>query len=337
MKPKTSPLLLMCVLAGCSPGSMKSPTSPTAAEAPRGAFATSGPLAFFPDRAEAYQFRLQLEDLYRSLGYPAGPTYVNPEGSVIWITEYVRYRTTGCSSQQATSNVNFMIDNLNSLPPPGCGGSAGFPERPESLTFRTAFLEPKYRDGLRTSLESLYVNAEGDVIWTTEYLRYRDSGCSHADATARVNQAVRNPNMGAPPDCGGSGSTAPGPGGPAPQAPQARFDVLPNAGTNVNAPQCSVRATGGNNNRNRLLCTFDATSSTPRPGITSYEWNIDGQDNQTDNDGERLQNTTLRCGSFGDPDDVGKAFEKNVRLTVRAPGGTNSTQKSVTFIKTAPC
>lgn len=30
------------------------------------------------------------------------------------------------------------------------------------------------------------VDIEGDVVWVTEYIRYRVSGCSHAVATQKV-------------------------------------------------------------------------------------------------------------------------------------------------------
>jgi hypothetical protein len=340
MKPQASLALMLFLVAGCSDHEAISPTGPSGISRPTSqaglqlassAPPTSGPLAFIPDRAESYQFRLQLEEVYRSLGYPLITTYVDPEGSVIWITEYAKYRTQGCSSQESTAKVNFIIDNLNSPAPPGCGGSAGFPERPDSFVFRTEFLEPKYRDGLRRPLQSLYVNAEGDVIWTTEYLRYRDSGCSPAVATDRVNQAVRNPSMPGPPDCRSAGTTTP---------PTARFSVFSNPGTNVNTPQCSVTSVPVNNgSRNQLRCTFDAGDSTPLPGITSFSWTFEGQDNQTVRSGERIQNNTLPCGSFGDTgqDEVGKAVERNVRLQVTSPGGTNSIARDVTFVKATPC
>ncbi len=343
MKPQTSLALMLFLVAGCSDHEAISPTGPSAIARPTGeagfqpassASPTSGPVSFpidllaaFPDRREPVQFRTQLEDVYSARGAQRTETYVDIEGTVIWTTEYIRYRLSACSDAESINKVAFEIANLNSPGPPECGSVAPFPDRQDAYRFRTNFLEAQYRDVLRKPVQQLFVNAEGDVIWTMEYLRYRVGNCSHAEATAKVNMDISG--AGPQPICSGPSSPS--------VPPTAQFNVLPNAGTNVNASQCSVRATGGNNNRNRLLCTFDATSSTPRPGITSYEWTIDGQDNQTDNDGERLQNTTLRCGSFGDPDDVGKAFEKNVRLTVRAPGGTNSIQKSVTFIKTAPC
>ena len=61
-----------------------------------------------------------------------------------------------------------------------------FPPRNLSFDFRQNALEPKYRDGLRRSSSSTFVDVEGDVVWTQEYLRYRINGCDHQTATAKV-------------------------------------------------------------------------------------------------------------------------------------------------------
>jgi hypothetical protein len=58
------------------------------------------------------------------------------------------------------------------FPEPASGAMAiTFPPRNEPLEFRNA-LEAKYRDGLRRGAVSTFVDAEGTVVWTKEYLRY---------------------------------------------------------------------------------------------------------------------------------------------------------------------
>ena len=86
-------------------------------------------------------------------------------------------------------------------PAPGSGtSSAGdFPPRNESLDFRLR-LETKYRDGLRRSLLASFVDVEGSVVWTQEYIRYRISSCGHADATTRVFMQIDG--LGVQPVCG---------------------------------------------------------------------------------------------------------------------------------------
>jgi hypothetical protein len=345
MKLKAS-LVSLLLAVGCAQQDARLPTGPSAVSRPLGGAhlqqtavdgaPTSGPAAFpisllaaFPDRREPVEFRTQLEGVYQARGAQRTSTFVDIEGTVIWTTEYIRYRLSNCSDAESISKVAFEIANLNSPGPPECGSVAPFPDRRDAFRFRVDFLEPQYRDVLRKPLQQLFVNAEGDVIWTMEYLRYRVGNCSHAEATAKVNM-----------DIGGAGPQPVCSGSPLPTLPPtARFDVIANPGTNVNRNQCSVRSmsvpSGGS--RNFLLCSFDATGSTPRPGITSYRWTIEVQDSGTDTDGEVLQNISVPCGSFGNPAALGTTTEKNVRLTVTSPGGSSSISRDVTFVKTAPC
>jgi hypothetical protein len=68
------------------------------------------------------------------------------------------------------------------------GGSSvtvSFPPRDESFQFRKE-LEAKYRDGLGRGPTSTYVDTEGDIVWTQEYLRYRVYRCTHQQAIDRV-------------------------------------------------------------------------------------------------------------------------------------------------------
>ena len=64
-----------------------------------------------------------------------------------------------------------------------------FPPRDEAFRFRLA-LEDEYRDRLQRPLITTFVDMEGTVVWTQEYLRYRVNGCSHSDAMLRVADQV---------------------------------------------------------------------------------------------------------------------------------------------------
>src|ERR1700730_2479841 len=48
--------------------------------------------------------------------------------------------------------------------------AVSFPPRNETFLFRQD-LEAKYRDGLRRSSSQTFVDLEGDIVWTQEYLR----------------------------------------------------------------------------------------------------------------------------------------------------------------------
>jgi hypothetical protein len=79
-----------------------------------------------------------------------------------------------------------------------------FPPRDQPFRFRLA-LEQKYLADLNRPLSPTFVNVEGDVVWTQEYLRYRVNDCGHADAVQRVFRQIDG--AGVQPVCG------PGPSG----------------------------------------------------------------------------------------------------------------------------
>ena len=194
--------LLLCtltLLGGCSRNldrsSAASPTAPSAGDpgsllgptsvAPGG---ISGKFdVSFPPRNDSFDFRNQLETKYQTgLGRSAGPTFVDREGEVVWTQEYMRYRVNGCDHGSATQRVMAQIDGQ----PAGqvCGappdGLIAFPPRTDAFDFRRQ-LESKYQQFGRGASQST-VDAEGGVVWTQEYLRYRVNQCDHATAIQRV-------------------------------------------------------------------------------------------------------------------------------------------------------
>lgn len=71
----------------------------------------------------------------------------------------------------------------------GVTSNVSFPPRNETNDFNTQ-LDEVYRDRLKRSPSSVYVNNEGRVVWILEYLRYRLNSCGHGDATMRVFQQI---------------------------------------------------------------------------------------------------------------------------------------------------
>ena len=143
----------------------------------------------FPGREAAYDFRLQLEQKYRDeLRRASVTSFVDIEGTIVWTQEYLRYRLNGCSHTRGSELVLGQIDGA--APLESCGpSSTQFPPRNEPFAFRQQ-LEIKYRDGLRRPPGTTFVDPEGDIVWTQEYLRYRVSGCAHAESLARVFQQI---------------------------------------------------------------------------------------------------------------------------------------------------
>lgn len=191
----------MCLTfaAGCSRPpertSAASPTAPSAVtlaatgqSAPTVGGGVSGPMAVgFPPRNEVLDFRNQLETLYATvLNRAASATTVDREGEVVWTQEYIRYRVNGCDHQVATQRV---FDQIAGNPPGAIcsenpGGDVQYPPRNEANAFRQG-LETVYEQ-MGRPLSSSAVDPEGGVIWTQEYLRYRNNACDHPTSVQKV-------------------------------------------------------------------------------------------------------------------------------------------------------
>ena len=214
---------LLVIAGGCG-GSASSPTSPTrsAATPPASGVVaisagtteeplnpvpidypdyTSGPTdVTFPPRNEPLLFRTALEAQYRDvLRRTAVPTSVDPEGTVVWTQEYLRYRVNLCPHAEAVFRVFRQIDGFGVLPTCGTTSTVVFPPRNEPFDFMLQ-LEAKYRDGLRRPSVLSFVDIEGNIVWTQEYLWYRVTGCNHADAQLRVFDQIAG--RGVQPACG---------------------------------------------------------------------------------------------------------------------------------------
>jgi predicted Zn-dependent protease len=164
--------------------------------------ATGGATINFPPRNETYEFRGWLESKYAdALGRPAGLSYSDVEGSVVWVQEYLRYRLNVCSHEEAVERVRIQI--AGGGVPGVCGTPAStsviaFPPRNETYGFRLQ-LEDFYRADLARAAVKTSVDAEGDVVWIQEYLRYRLNGCTHAQSIDKVTQQIDG--RGVPPVC----------------------------------------------------------------------------------------------------------------------------------------
>ena len=179
--PERSSVTSPTTLSAPEPGSLLGPTS-VAPGGISGKFDVS-----FPGRDQSFDFRNLLETKYLTgLSRAAAPTFVDREGEVVWTQEYMRYRTNGCDHGTATQRVMAQIDGQ----PAGlvCGappdGLIAFPPRTDSFDFRQQ-LESRYQQFGRGASQSS-VDAEGGVIWTQEYLRYRVNQCDHPTAVQKV-------------------------------------------------------------------------------------------------------------------------------------------------------
>jgi hypothetical protein len=186
---------------GCSPEQRSAIVGPTGlADSSYSNIGASDPRNVnFPPRNEPFLFRQNLETKYRD-GLRREPTssYVDIEGTIVWTQEYLRYRVNQCSHAEAVSRVLRQIDGFGIDAVCGSTSTATFPPRNEPFDFRLQ-LEQKYRDGLQRTPTATFVDVEGDIVWTQEYLRYRVNSCGHADAESKVFAQIDG--QGVQPDC----------------------------------------------------------------------------------------------------------------------------------------
>jgi hypothetical protein len=277
----------------------------------------------FPPRDQAFRFRQDLEAYYRDVFRRAATSsFVDIEGTIVWTQEYLRYRVNSCSHDAAVSRVMAQIDGSTNTA--GCSSTeTPFPPRNEPFAFRQT-LEAKYRDGLRRQAGTTFVDTEGDIVWTQEYLRYRTTGCNDAQATDRVRSQLAG---GAPPaGCSTTTTTTSTTTTTVPPSPN------PIASFTVSDRPC--RMTGGGSGV-IANCTFDGRASTPSTGasIISHSWSI-GSINFGTN--PTMTNPSLPCGNI--PGNSNLTFELPVTLAVRdSSGQTVSQTQSIQFNRISGC
>ena len=66
----------------------------------------------FPPRDETLAMYTALETAYRGQGYPARETFVDAEGTAVWIQQYLLYRVNGEAHQPAVAHVLADIDAI---------------------------------------------------------------------------------------------------------------------------------------------------------------------------------------------------------------------------------
>lgn len=209
-------LIVSIALSSCSKES-STPTSPSAELSTRPATVMEAaaapahilnPVGFgmiqgqvvFPPRNEPNIFFQNLQVLYRdTLRRTQTPTFVDPEGQNVWLTEYFRFYLNGCSHAEAMARTIQEITTGVTLPT--CGAETlTFPPRNLPNEFQ-ARLETTYRDVLRRPQVLSFVDSEGANVWMAQYLRLRTSGqCNHADAESKVFAEIRG--LGVQGDCG---------------------------------------------------------------------------------------------------------------------------------------
>jgi hypothetical protein len=196
MRYLTGAAILLAVTVSCSRGNDRPvadvPTAPSAVTTnavPISGGGVSGPMdVSFPPQQEAYRFFGDLENKYQNglRRSATQQTYVDLEGVIVWIQEYVRYRASGCDHATASQRVLSQIDGARALGDCAVVPAGTFPvgTRSEVVDMRRS-LETKYQQ-MGRGLRSTAIDLEGEAIWFQQYLRYRLSGCDYATAVSKV-------------------------------------------------------------------------------------------------------------------------------------------------------
>lgn len=217
-------ILVACavVACACSESERSSPSAPSSVAAapgiggapsftypPEEGFAPS--VINFPPRDQPNAFFQSLIAYYRNvLRRTPSPTYVDPEGQNVWLTEYFRFYLNGCPHSEAMNRTLSEITTGGTQPV--CGAETRiFPPRNLPFEFQNQ-LEATYRDVLRRPVLTSFVDSEGANVWLAQYLRFRVSGCDHLTAEAKV--LVEIGGGGVQPDCSRGGTSVTGTVGP---------------------------------------------------------------------------------------------------------------------------
>ena len=115
--------------------------------------------------------------IMHEFGHVIGLNHPNEHGQVVAAVMNSSPGNTDSVTADDISGAQFLYSSGN--------GTVSFPARNEALDFRNQ-LEAKYRDGLRRGDSTTYVDREGDIVWISEYYRYRVNACSHSQAQSRV-------------------------------------------------------------------------------------------------------------------------------------------------------
>ena len=135
--------------------------------------------ALYPPRDEVVDFRRQLGNKYQSMGRSA-QSAVDADGAATWISEYLRYRTSGCDHTTATQRTMTQIDGNPA--PETCLVQCAYRVSPQRSTVPTAG-GTFTADVSRTSGSCDYV-ALSESPWIT--LARPISGSGHGTQTYNV-------------------------------------------------------------------------------------------------------------------------------------------------------
>lgn len=277
-------------------------------------------VVLFPPRNEVLDFRRQLETKYQQMGRPEQQTFVDMEGSVIWIQEYMRYRVNHCDHVTAVQKVFAQIDG--GAPTATCGPTCAYVFNPGGRDLsgaqQTAFADLLGVPG------GCGWTAVSDASWLTfssDYASGRNGVTIPYSVTQNVSGGPRLGRIRVVWDGGGFTSHVVNQDGSAFITSFVLNDPF-RSGTQPTT-ECHFRSSA-------TPCTFVASSNLPGGGAYTYAWTVSyiygGAEKTTTGSGSTYTITDA-CGA-SDALPTGNAADLNVTLTVTDSLGNTQTVRS---------
>lgn len=216
--------------------------------------------AVYPPRDHVVDFRRQLGAKYQAMGRTA-QSAVDPDGAAIWLSEYYRYRTSGCDHATATQNTMVQIDGQPA--PPSCVVACAYYTSGQSTapgdggTFSVQLI--------RTSGSCNWI-ADSDSDWLTVNRPITGGDRSFLSYSVAANTgSARNGRLrfSYP---GGTSYFDVNQGSASYNLQFQMFD--PAVSSTTPATECKIRTTG-------TLCTLQALTSRLPPAAATFDWRVE--------------------------------------------------------------
>jgi hypothetical protein len=268
-------------------------------------------------------FRRQLETKYQGMGRPLTSTYVDLEGSAIWIQEYERYRVNNCDHATAESKVFAQIDG--GPVQPTCFVACTLLVNPSSVQVGDGGASGNFEIRPNQANCNLGWTATSDSSWLT-FPSANATGTGFTTISYSVGQNVTGSRVGKIHFTwfNGSADFVVNQGGTPYTASFTMTDTYRGPGATT---ECWLRSTA-------TPCVFTATANLPGAGNYTYNWSANYVNGSTKTPSLTSSSTnqftiTDACGTTDSSAD-GSGTPLNVTVTITDSAGNTITLTSGT-------
>ena len=216
--------------------------------------------AIYPPRDQVVDFRRQLGAKYQAMGRSA-QSAVDPDGAAIWLSEYYRYRTSGCDHANSVQNVLVQVDGQAA--PPSCLQSCAYNlDTPATVPGTGGNFSVQL---VRTSGTCEWIaGSQSDWIIVSRPITGGDRGTLTYNVLPNNGSARSGSIKIAYP--GGASYLTVNQGSPSYNLNFQLFDPATSQSTPTN--ECKIRGTA-------TICTLTAVTSALPAGVATYDWRVE--------------------------------------------------------------